>query len=128
MVSDIPAGDGNVTNLFYSVLLLFSFFNPSKHHLHLMFPFLVSFFKYLFLSSFHFLSFRPNLIEFCILTNVFFIYSIYSVAGYMVPVAQATVISFSFPNSPSFGLTFLFIGVGGEGCRWAPGGLVFRKA
>jgi hypothetical protein len=46
---------------FYSVLLLFSFFNPSKRHLQLIcVSFLVSFFKYFFLSCFHFLSSRSS--------------------------------------------------------------------
>ncbi len=139
-------GTGMSLTFFYSVLLLFAFFNPSKHHLHLIrFPFLVFFFKFFFLSCFHFLSFRLNSVEFFIFTNmrrlmsIFFIppcrfcynYSncfdlfflfqtfllcyIYSLAGFIVPIARAIVISFSFPNSPSFGLTFLFIGVGEGG-------------
>jgi hypothetical protein len=130
---------------FYSVLLLFSFFNPSKHHLHLIrFPFLVSLFKVFFLVLHTFLKFvsqsyrilytykyapyddlifHPTMSFFVTITqtafNFFiskpFLYSVYSVAGYMVPAARAIVISFSFPNSTSFGLTFLFIGVGGGG-------------
>ncbi len=39
-------GTGMSLTFFYSVLLLFAFFNPSKHHLHLIrFPVLDSFFK-----------------------------------------------------------------------------------
>ncbi len=141
---------------FYSVLLLFPIFNPSKHHLHLIrFPFLVSFFKYVFLSCFYFLSFRPNTVEFCILTNMlcddhptmsFFVTITQTAFIFLVPERPCTLyLFFSMLYSPyntghsnkflfsQFSVIwvnfFIYWGGGrGRGCRWAPGGLVFRKA